>query len=149
MLKRQAVDAEEVAADSAGQGRSTRTEEEWAGIEQPATLDGTDEYVDEDKYTTVTIQDMGEPGTWNESEDDEQSQVTKNDGSARTAEKDKDGTQTKKKRIWHKGKPDGGTAKPSRKKTQKFRYESKAERQKGRQKQKAKNTAAAKKRRGD
>lgn len=116
--------------------------EEWAGIEEPDRVDAMDEYVDEDKYTTVTIEAMDDPrDTQADSEDQAKA------AAAAKAKEDalKAGTD-KKKRIWTREKPGNGVSKVKPKK-KKFRYESKAERKVTRQKQNSKNTAAAKERR--
>lgn len=112
-------------------------DEEWDGIADETTLpiipDDTiqreDEYVDEDKYTTVTVEAMGEEPTIET--------VGESVGN-----KFADGEDNKtKKRPWGK-KASDGKAKPKKK----FRYESKAERQVTRQRQQ-KSSRAAKARR--
>lgn len=35
-----------------------KEEEDWEGIEEPPAVDYEAEYVDEDKYTTVTVEEM-------------------------------------------------------------------------------------------
>ncbi|GIZ49215.1 hypothetical protein CKM354_001225000 [Cercospora kikuchii] len=92
------------------------------------------EYVDEDKYTTVTVEPMGETSSEGEGEDGEES---KDAHKTKTSEPEV----KKKKRPWDKT-GDGGV----KKKKQKFRYESKAERSLARSKQKSKNSKAAKER---
>ncbi|KXS95044.1 hypothetical protein AC578_127 [Pseudocercospora eumusae] len=93
-------------------------------------LPSDEEYVDEDKYTTVTVEPMGEES---EDEDDE---ADKAKAEAATAVK-KPEPSAKKKRPWQK---DGDDKKIKRKK---FRYESKAERAVTRKKQKSRNSKAA------
>ncbi|KAK5173488.1 uncharacterized protein LTR77_002169 [Saxophila tyrrhenica] len=113
-------------------------EDDWAGDERPAPAvvdDAEEEFVDEDKYTTVTVEPMGEDGATVEDNGEGDKAVKKD---YRNAEKK--GT---KKRPWSKD----GKAAP--KKKHKFRYESKAERQATRQKQKSKNHAAKQRRMGD
>jgi len=119
-------------------------EEEWAGFEEAPKVDGTDEYVDEDKYTTVTIQEMGDPDEWDDSDGERKAAAAK---ATAAAENGETGPEAKKKRVWTKERPTN--TKPKKKKKKKFTYESKAERQKTRSKQKAKNSEAAKKRRGE
>ena len=115
-------------------------EDGWAGIEEPSKIDGTDEYVDEDKYTTVTIEAMDDPGNvLGNSEKDGTGEGKPESGADQGKGDDRKG-----KREWTKKKPGGGI----KKKKPKFRYESKADRKAGRQKQKSKNSAAAKERRG-
>ncbi|KAL9528385.1 hypothetical protein SMMN14_07781 [Sphaerulina musiva] len=97
------------------------------------------EYVDEDKYTTVTVEAM------DESEDEEEVAAKKAAEKAHYAkieeEKAAELAAKRKKRPWLKD----GAEKPKKKK---FRYESKAERSLTRQKQKSKSSKAAKERRG-
>ncbi|KAK5720046.1 hypothetical protein LTR15_007319 [Elasticomyces elasticus] len=90
----------------------------------PEEVGQEDEYVDEDKYTTVTVEAMGDP---------------KDDEPEPAKIPPKVDTPPKKPRPWEK---DG---KPKAKK-HKFRYESKAERQNTRRKQKDKNQAQKAKR---
>ena len=94
-----------------------------------------EEYVDEDKYTTVTVEAMEDfdPASQSDEEPDVQSQGE---------QKGHGETKPRKKRTWSK---DGKNAKAKKKK---FRYESKAERQVTRQKQKSKNHAAKVRRKG-
>ncbi|CAK1367722.1 unnamed protein product [Cercospora beticola] len=93
------------------------------------------EYVDEDKYTTVTVEPMGE--TSSEEEEDGEDGKSKDVSKTTNSEPEV----KKKKRPWDKT-GDGGV----KKKKQKFRYESKAERSLARSKQKSKNSKAAKER---
>ncbi|KXT13152.1 hypothetical protein AC579_5619 [Pseudocercospora musae] len=92
-------------------------------------LPSDEEYVDEDKYTTVTVEPMGESDAEDGQEEAEginAPAVTKPEPPA------------KKKRPWQK---DGEDKKKVKKK--KFRYESKSERAVTRQKQKSRNSKAA------
>jgi ribosomal RNA-processing protein 17 len=107
----------------------------WAGIddgEMEAAQD--EEYVDEDKYTTVTVEAMGD--LRDESDNDSEPKTTVREEGKANGE-----TTAPKKRIWNK------ENKPKPKK-RKFRYESKAERQVTRQNQKSKNHAAKIRRKG-
>jgi ribosomal RNA-processing protein 17 len=113
---------------------------DWDGFEDsadtaaaigPAPINREDEYIDEDKYTTVTIESVG---------------ISK-DGFEKTgAEKDKEDKENeeeneKKKRAWTKERPK--VDRPKKRKKQKFRYETKAERKVTRMKQGAKNRSQA------
>jgi ribosomal RNA-processing protein 17 len=110
-------------------------DEEWEGIEEGEPEVAQDEeYVDEEKYTTVTVEPMKDPRE--ESEDDAGPKTTPHEGKTANG-----GSKAPKKRIWNKE----DKAK-SKKKT--FRYESKAERSVTRQKQKSKNHAAKIRRKG-
>ncbi|KAL6709680.1 hypothetical protein ACN47E_001108 [Coniothyrium glycines] len=104
--------------------------QEVKGFGDAAPLDQEDEYVDEDKYTTVTIESVGitkagflKPGDKDEAEGDA-------DAKEKAAEEEK-----KEKRVWTKEWPKNN--KPKKKKV-KFRYETKAERKAERMKQGAK-----------
>ena len=124
--------------DSDDDSTGAEDEEEWGGIASPPrpSIDGVDEYVDEDKYTTVTIEAMDDAKAFaKDSDDEEQTTVVKEDAG------NKDGDVVKKKMVWSKGKKVDPKSKPKKKK---FRYESKGERKETRNKQKAKNAAAKK-----
>jgi len=108
---------------------------DWEGIEEVEPEVAQDEeYVDEDKYTTVTVEAMKDPR--DESEDD--AEPKKTGGNQRTAN---GGSKGPKKRIW-------GKESKAKTKKKKFRYESKAERSITKQKQKSKNHAAMIRRKG-
>ncbi|KAF2237582.1 hypothetical protein EV356DRAFT_510526 [Viridothelium virens] len=127
--------------------------EEWAGFEEPPEINRVDEYIDEDKYATVTVESVhvAKDGLHvameendGDNDDDEDDQVADSDPEEKDRERDTSNGKLQKKRIWTKEKPAGN--KP--KKRKKFRYESAAERKVTRQKQKARNSKAAKARRG-
>lgn len=111
-----------------------------------------DEYVDEDRYTTVTVEPMTlQSDEEQEDEKDDGLEVEGGDGNAITSKdgSNADGRQadgSKKKRVWTKTKPPSDKKKP--KKT-KFRYESKADRKSIRTRQSLKNKAAARARKGE
>ncbi|KAG8525265.1 uncharacterized protein KY384_008909 [Bacidia gigantensis] len=104
--------------------------------------DREDEYVDEDRFTTVTVEEVGidRDGFHQVREDEEEDKdaamrASKNDVSAKSGD------------TMHAGKRKGGAAVKT-KKRKKFRYESKAERKLGKQKQKLRNGAAKARREG-
>jgi len=118
--------------------------EEWNGIEEaePEPIDHEAEYIDEDKYTTVTVEevDISRDGMskLRGSEDEDQGdegrtpsgEPTKpSDSKKPPAKKDKDKRPKKKKKA--------------------FRYESPADRKMNRVKERARKTKAARARRGD
>ncbi|ORY00021.1 nucleolar protein 12-domain-containing protein [Clohesyomyces aquaticus] len=110
----------------------------WDGFEEtptapiePAPVDREDEYVDEDKYTTVTIESVGISKDGFE----------KTGKAAEDEEQDKENDLNEKKRAWTKERPKVERSK--KKKKQKFRYETKAERKVTRMKQGAKNRSQA------
>lgn len=128
---------------------------EWNGIQDEqadAVVDREDEYVDEDKYTTVTVEtvDVGRGGLTKrkapDDDDDDEDEASgdgesggeeQQKGAAAAAARTKDG-----KRAWTKEKPK--TDKPKKKK-KKFRYESKCDRKVTQAKVKAKKRAQGEK----
>ncbi len=100
-------------------------EEEWFGIEDDEPLvedvDYEEEYVDEDKYTTVTVEtvDISKDGLVRVADEDSEDETPESD--EKPVEKELAG-----KKIW-----------PKKTKKKKFRYESKVERRITRGKQKA------------
>jgi len=119
-------------------GVGEEDEDAWGGIEDenkeaaPEVLDHEEEYVDEDRYTTVTIEavDVSKEGLKKVGEDDEESDQAP-------------------ELVTAEGKEDDGKKKwPKKPRKKKFRYESKAERKFTRGKQKAGNKARADARKG-
>lgn len=96
-------------------------------------MDHEEEYIDEDRYTTVTVEavDVSKEGL---------TKVGEEDSSNETAEADPKPVEKEasKKKVW-----------PKKERKKKFRYESKAERKFTRTKQKAGNKARADTRRGN
>ncbi|CAG8957075.1 hypothetical protein HYFRA_00009277 [Hymenoscyphus fraxineus] len=119
------------------QGKWSDDEDEtWNGIEEDAPVvepvDHEEEYVDEDRYTVVTVEevDVSKEGL---------SKVAEQDGSDNEEEVPKlVETEEKGKKVW-----------PKKPRKQKFRYETKTERKASRGKQKAGNKAKADARRGN
>ena len=114
---------------------------DWEGIDDvtaPPLIAEDEEYVDEDKYTTVTVEAMD--GSGEDEDADEAAAATRREGEKAT-NGGASGKVKKKRMLGKDGKP-----KPKKKK---FRYESKAERSAGRQKQKAKNQKAAARRKAE
>ncbi|KAK5993173.1 hypothetical protein PT974_06601 [Cladobotryum mycophilum] len=115
-------------ADDSGGESEENVEEEWGGFpDQPKIdiVDQEEEYIDEDRYTTVTVETvtvsrdgLGKPELPKENEENK-TEDRKDDGK---------GTATKPDRL----------ARPKKKK---FRYETKMERQLTERRQKAKNRA--------
>ena len=111
-------------------------EDVWNGIEDEPTaepVDHEEEYIDEDRYTTVTVEAVGvsKEGLTKIGEEDSSDETAEVD--PRPVEKE-----TSKKKVW-----------PKKEKKKKFRYESKSERKLTRGKQKAGNKARADARRGN
>jgi ribosomal RNA-processing protein 17 len=129
-------------------------EEEWEGFEEKpvSQIDRLDEYIDEDRYAEVTVEDVDvsreglvKPGQGNSVHivgDEDQGNVGELDDKV-TAGGQANGVN--KKREWTKEKP---TSARPKKKRKTFRYESKEERKITRFKERRKNTAKAKARRG-
>lgn len=97
-----------------------------------------DEYIDEDKYTEVTIEPMSKRNDRGDTSEHEGEDDRKASNSDRANSTDKS------KRVWTKDKPDSKKVKTKKKK---FRYESKTERKTTKLHQKAKNAKAAQARR--
>ncbi|RDW67645.1 hypothetical protein BP6252_09041 [Coleophoma cylindrospora] len=109
---------------------------EWGGIqdEEPRpVIDHEEEYIDEDRYTTVTVEevDVGKDGLH---------KIVAEDSSDESmdAERPKPESKDETKKVW-----------PKKPRKQKFRYESKTERRMSRAKQKAGNKAKANARKGN
>ncbi|KAK2750192.1 hypothetical protein FQN57_004689 [Myotisia sp. PD_48] len=146
--------------DSSEEEERSIDDPEWGGITEPPPVDYEAEYIDEDKYTTVTVEEV-EPtreGLQNILDTD----IQDNRGQEREEKlgTDKTGLQSgggneepdsqtdpkSKKRIWKKDNPNKKENK--RKKKRDFKYESPAERKLNRYKQKEKNRKQANARKG-
>lgn len=117
--------------------------EEWEGIAEPPPVDYEAEYIDEDKYTTVTVEEMdpsreGLLKYGNEGESDERSEQEVGKPTQKTPE-----TDAGSKAAATKKKPQNDKTK----KKKKFRYESKEDRKVGHAKQKLSKSKKAKARR--
>ena len=124
-------------------------EEPWDGIGEnhEPLVDHEDEYIDEDRFTTVTVEavDISKDGLQKAVQDEENESETSDkdvpDGRPRKSMALQGRTGSEKgKRTWTKEPPSG----PKKKRKQKFRYESKAERKVTRYKEKSGNKAKAK-----
>lgn len=123
------------------------SDEEWTGLtdREPPPIDHEAEYIDEDKYTTITIEtmDVTREGLFKAEQDGDQEEASGEKGpvaSERPSEK--------KKRQWTKKKPKDEAHKHKKKKRN-FRYESKAERKMTRTKERSKNRKQARERRAE
>jgi len=118
--------------------------EEWNGIEEvePEPVDHEAEYIDEDKYTTVVVEevDISRDGISKVRGSDDEDEG--DEGTTRTAEPAK--SSDSKKPPTKKDKD-----KRPKKKKKAFRYESPADRKMNRVKERARKTKAARARRGD
>lgn len=123
-------------ADSSdGEDNEEEVDDEWEGFDEVTTGGTTDEYIDEGKYTTVTVKELDDIRDF-ESASEEEDDAPNGVG--------KDSSKTTGREQQKRSKPRDDRPK---KKKKKFRYESPLERQAGRKKQKMKNMAAAKSRR--
>jgi len=120
-----------------GVGAGLESEEEgWGGIEEKVVdlvLDHEEEYVDEDRYTTVTVEAVNVSKEGLLKVVDEAS-----DEAPDIVPMEKKGKEDTSKKKW-----------PKKERKKKFRYESKAERKVTRGKQKAGNKARADARKGN
>lgn len=112
---------EQIRGDASSQeSGSDSEEEEWQGFEEPAPVDYEEEYIDEDKYTTVTVEEMG----LSKDELHKQGSKLSEDDDDDTKHKEKEEAPQKPKAAKKYGSKSGA---PKKKKKQ-FRYESKEER---------------------
>ncbi|KAI7973419.1 hypothetical protein EIK77_008328 [Talaromyces pinophilus] len=119
---------EQIRGDASSQESGSDSDsEEWQGFEEPAPVDYEEEYIDEDKYTTVTVEEMGlsknELHKQDKSSDDEDDKK----------HKEEEEVPKKPKAAKKYGSKSGA---PKKKKKQ-FRYESKEERKITRRKERA------------
>ena len=112
-------------------------------------IDHEAEYIDEDRFTTVTVEavEISKDGlhrTADESEEySEDGDLQAGCGRTSNAIHSGDGPETeKRKRVWTRGRPAG-----PKKKKKKFKYESKADRKATRHKERSKSKAKAETRR--
>ena len=134
--------------DSETEAESEAEDQEWEGIAEPVAIDHEDEYSDEDRHTTVTIEavditrdgfqkaKVDLDGTINSDEEEDGRKNTSGTSVEAGTEKQK------QKRVWTKEKP-----KQPKKKKKKFRYETKSERKVTRMKERSGGKAQARARR--
>ena len=115
--------------------------EPWGGIEDAVPVDCEEEYVDEDRFTTVTVEavDVSRDGLCKVAKEDEDSEEPNAPGLGDTT------STTKGTSRAPNGKPGGAKERPGvvRTKKKKFRYETKAERKITRHKEKLGNRTKA------
>lgn len=116
-------------------------EDEWDGLPDAQPIPEDEDYVDEDKYTTVTVSAMEDDAL--EEEEEEEARAAAAVALKKKAEEEEAAARKKK------GGRKGLDSSKKKEKKKKFRYESKAERKVTRFKQKAKNAKAAKARKGE
>lgn len=115
------------------------------GIEDPPEVDYEAEYIDEERYTTVTVEamDVSKEGLYRAEREGEQ---TVNVQKTQMVSKADTNGAGKPKRVWAKENPRDGSDRP-KKKRGKFRYETKAVRKETRMKERSKNSKQARERR--
>lgn len=131
------------AAKAAGEIDENEDEDDQAEGEQgnvlaeALTIDHEEEFIDEDLYTTVTVEavDVSKEGLHKVSQEDEEADDESNNKPATGRPSTRQGA----KRIWTKERPNG-----PKKKKKPFRYESKAERKVTRFKERSGNKSKAK-----
>jgi ribosomal RNA-processing protein 17 len=116
-------------------------DEGWNGIaDEPAVepIDHEAEYIDEDKYTTVTVEevDVSKDGLHRPADEEAEEKLRAEKAAKAAKAKEEEEKNNQGKKVWPK------------KRKQKFRYETKIERRLTRGKQHASNKAAAAERRG-
>ena len=134
------------AVEKAGEGvedDSGTDDDPWDGIEEAQRVDHEEEFIDEDRYTTVTVEavDVSKDGLHKiiqkgEEAGDESESIAVGRAVPNT---DQDA-----KRVWTKERPGGPKKKKKKKKKKKFRYESKADRKLTRYKERSGNKSKAK-----
>ncbi|CAI7662509.1 hypothetical protein N7527_010847 [Penicillium freii] len=136
VLKRMKEDAGDI-----GGMEGEEEEEDWEGIEEPPAVDYEAEYVDEDKYTTVTVEEMdaSREGLLNAAKGEESENEEEKKYPAESTEAD---TKAKKR------KPRSAASEAARKKKRNFRYETKVERKQTMLKQRSVKAKRAKARKG-
>ncbi|KAG8624110.1 hypothetical protein KVT40_009086 [Elsinoe batatas] len=138
-LRAQADSDDQVGADAEQDGDEDEEAEVFEGFGDAPAVSGQDEYVDEDKYTTVVVKELDDIRDYESGEEG-----AGIDGKPENEGANEDQQATKK--AWTKKRPLHDKSK--KKKKRDFRYESKVERRTERKKQKLKNSAAAKARKG-
>ncbi|KAI0852250.1 nucleolar protein 12-domain-containing protein [Daldinia vernicosa] len=125
-ILKQAREAGYVGGEEASDDEADKEADEWGGFQDTPALESVDheeEYIDEERYTTVTIESVS---------------VSK-DGLSSTKPEDssEDDQETAKQDSEHAPPGSKEKARPPKKKKPKFRYESKTDRQLNQRKQKA------------
>lgn len=124
----------------------SREAESWDGISEPPNVDHEAEYVDEDRYTTVTVEamDLSKEALHMAEEDLRKQEKVDKDGRSGSDRVTGKGENVGEKRKWTREKPKERQDRPKKKK---FRYESKGERRAARVKDKMRKSKKASARR--
>ncbi|KAJ5558731.1 Nucleolar protein 12 [Penicillium sp. DV-2018c] len=131
VLKRMKEDAGDI-SETEGE----KEEEDWEGFEEPPAVDYEAEYIDEDKYTTVTVEEMdaSREGLLKAARGEDSETEEPKTYPTESTEAD-----AKKKR-----RPRSAASEAARKKKRNFRYETKVERKQTMLKQRAVKSKRAK-----
>ena len=116
--------------------------DQWDGIAEDTVVDHEDEYVDDDRFTTVTVEavNVSRDGLHKVAGDDDESGASGTEGADEEPPGDRRPTGSQNgKRTWTEKPPNG-----PKKKKKKFKYESKAERNVTRYKERSGNREKAK-----
>lgn len=132
------LNEENESGDDAENSSSDAEEDEWDGIEEPPAVDYEAEYIDEDKYTTVTVEEM---------DPSKQSILHTNDDSLDERPKERSEPSGEDVKSKEQSKKKKQTDDKLKKKKKKFRYESKDERKVTRMKERRSNHRKAQARR--
>jgi ribosomal RNA-processing protein 17 len=132
------LNEENESGDDAENSSSDAEEDEWDGIEEPPAVDYEAEYIDEDKYTTVTVEEMDPSNQSNLRTNGDSSDERPTERPEPSGEDVKSKEQPKKKKQ---------ADDKLKKKKKKFRYETKEERKVTRMKQRMSNHRKAQARR--
>lgn len=135
-------------AEESGDSDDSDTDDMDKVYEPPEKVDHEAEYVDEDKYTSVVVEevDVDRDGFVNADDSGIARKLSSSEGEEQAAQTKGTEAKATTKRQWTHNRPRDAASKPKQKR-KKFRYESKAERKLERGKQKAKNSKQAKARR--
>lgn len=139
-LRRIKEESDSESSDS-NPNQEDESEQEWEGFEEPPAVDYEAEYIDEDKYTTVTVEEMdpsreGLRKSVQERSSEDEDEKEKDASAATTEPENKLVKKTRKQ-----------TADKPKKKKKQFRYESKQDRKLNLAKQRLSKAKKAKTRR--
>lgn len=132
-----------------GSDDSDQVDEDSGKDQPPEKIDHEAEYIDEDKYTSVVVEEVGvdRDGFVRADGSDQSDDEVAADDQSNHDQTNNTKPEPAAKRKWTHDKPKDAASK-AKTKRKKFRYESKAERKVERGKQRAKNSKQAKARRG-
>ncbi|PYH43401.1 rRNA-processing protein RRP17 [Aspergillus saccharolyticus JOP 1030-1] len=137
------MQAAEDGSDASGQDSEDEgnEEEDWEGFAEPPAVDYEAEYIDEDRYTTVTVEEMdtSKEGLLRSAVDGSDSEIEDTGSSSKVAAANTSSSSEQSKKRKSDNKP--------KKKKKKFRYESKEDRKVTRIKERAAKSRKANARR--